>query len=326
MKKDFKAHQTESERKLREKDATASNYEKAMNDLQNDKITLSLGLEERDNIISQMCTQLDNTANLNQKIIDGDKAIKALQNEKAVLSAAIEARDSKLIKMSAKLEDIEKLKQKVVTGEKAQNQLTELSLQHKNAKNDIEKMKENEQTLTRDLDKAKKHITTLETSFEIEKKAFATAKKEASKVKLQFQKTRGERNTFKQKADSLAKEMSRICRNGRGIDDIERLIHDHQTLGSEVVQLRSEKKKALDEVQECKTNFDEYIQAQIKVGAGGDAVRTTQRNFELERVVTEMTEYLNAKQMQLESVQHANRSLTEELRLMAEKCRDQNDI
>ena len=30
--------------------------------------------------------------------------------------------------------------------------------------------------------------------------------------------------------------------------------------------------------------------------------------------------------MQLESVQDANRALTEELRLMAENCRGQNDI
>jgi len=130
---------------------------------------------------------------------------------------------------------------------------------------------------------------------------------------------------FKQKADSLSKEMSRICRNGRDISDIEKLITDHQALGSEVAQLRSEKKKALDEVEQSRTEYSQYVEAQIRVGADSEAVRALQRNIELERIVTEMTEYLNAKQMQLESVQDANRTLTKELQLMTKKYRDQND-
>ena len=281
MKKDFKAHQLESEKKFEEKSDVAQEY---------------------------------------------DKVIKSLRNEKAVLSAAIEARDSKLAKMSAQLNDADTLRHKAEAGEKAQHELEILRKKNKKAMEEMNKMKEDKNHSMIALEKAKKKIDRLEADYEIEKKTLVTVKTEGSKIKLQFQKTRGERNTYKQKADSLAKEMSRICRNGKSINDIEKMIQDYQSLSSEVVQLRSEKKKALYEVEECKTDFEQYVKAQIQAKTDNEAIRVFQRNIELERVVTEMTEYLNAKQMQLESVQDANRALTEELRLMAENCRGQNDI
>ncbi len=281
MKKDFKNHLQDSERKLKDQDTITSEY---------------------------------------------DKSIKALHNEKAVLTAAVEARDRKIEKISTQLEDMESLKEKVIEGEIAKSQLSELKQKHKAIKDEMGKMYTVEQNLTRNLEEMKKDKREIETNLESERELSAAMKKETSKMKLQFQKARGERNMFKQKADSLAKEMSRICRNGRDINDIEKLIHNHQVLTSEIAQVRSEKKKAMDEVERCKKNYSEYVEAQIRVGADNDAVRALQRNIELERVVTEMTEYLNAKQMQLESVQDANRALTEELQLMTEKCRDQSDI
>jgi seryl-tRNA synthetase len=187
-------------------------------------------------------------------------------------------------------------------------------------------MKENKKILDHDLEKANKDIEILAVTLKDEKKSMEAVKREASKIKSQFQKTRGERNTYKQKADSLAKEMSRICRNGRGIADIEKLIHNHQALNVEAAQLRSDKKKALEEVEDCRAEHEQFVQAQIQAGADGEAVRTVQRNMELQGIITGMTEYLDAKEMQLESVQDANRALTEELRLMADRCRTQNDI
>ena len=257
-----------------------------------------------------------------------EKATKSLENEKSVLSAAIEARDNKLAKIQSQLEEMKTLKLKVQDGEKAQNKLDQMKTKFENLCSEIDNMTASKEHVSEELEKARKKIEELETTVQDEKKMLANVKLEASKVKLQFQKTRGERNTYKQKADSLVKEMSRICRNGKGIEDIEKIMNEHETLVTEVAQLRSEKKKAINEAQECRNEYEEYVKAQIQQSGEGnsEAVKILKRNKELERIVSEMTEYLNAKQMQLESVQDANRSLSEELRLMAQQCRQNNDV
>ena len=254
------------------------------------------------------------------------KLIKSLENEKAVLSAAVEARDSKLTQMSTKLDEMKNLRQKVLDGEKAQHELTILTHQHDKLSDEVKRKQSMEENLRKSLKDANATIERLKAESIKEKEELLHVKAEASKVKLQFQKARGERNTYKQRADSLAKEMSRICKNGRDISQIETLMQDHQLINEEVAQLRSEKKMALEELQQSRNEYEQYILAQIQAASDNESIRIFQRNRELERVVTDMTEYLTAKQMQLESVQEANRSLTEELRLMAEKCRDDNDI
>ncbi len=261
-----------------------------------------------------------------EKISELIRALKSLENEKAVLSAAVEARDSKILKISSQLDEMKKLKQKAQEGEKAQHELNSMKQKHGKLRTEFDEMKSKKEYVIEELQEAKKQIGLLETSAEEEKKSLSVIKLEASKVKLQYQKARGERNTYKQKADSLVKEMSRICRNGKGIDDIEKLMNEHEILIGEMVQLRSEKKKAVSVAQQCRAEYEEYVKAQIQSGEDSESVNMVKRNIELERIVTEMTEYLNAKQMQLESVQDANRALTEELHLMAEKYRQQNDI
>lgn len=254
------------------------------------------------------------------------RAVKSLENEKAVLSAAVEARESKITKISSQLDEMHQLRKMAQDGEKAQHELNTTKQQYGNLRTEFDEMKSTKESLSEELKEAKRRIGSLESNIEEEKKSLNAIKLEASKVKSQFQKTRGERNTYKQKADSLVKEMSRICRNGKGIDDIEKIMDQHEILITEAVQLRSEKKKAINEAQQSRTDYEEYVKAQILSGEDSQSVTIMKRNMELERIVTEMTEYLNAKQMQLESVQDANRALTEELHLMADKYRQQNDI
>lgn len=262
----------------------------------------------------------------NDEACEQAKLIKALENEKAVLSAAIEARDGKLAQKSALLDELKDLRQKAQNGERAQSELESLKQNYIVLKDEMKQMRENAQKLENSLGEANRKIVTLEKDYINEKKASTEAMSETNKIKLQFQKVRGERNTFKQKADSLAKELAKICRNGREINDIEKVILDNQLLNEEVVTLRSDKKRAMIELEQCKSDYEQYIRAQIQAATDDESVRICLRNLELEKIITGMTEYLDAKQMQLESVQEANRGLTEELRLMAEKTRDQNDI
>jgi len=157
-------------------------------------------------------------------------------------------------------------------------------------------------------------------------KTSAMAKGEVDKVVAQMQTMKSERNRWKQKADSLVKEMSRICRGGRGIADIEKLIHDHQEQTKEVTLLRSQNKKAQDELEESLVVHATYVQAQEKAGANGETIRAIQKCTELERLVSHLTEYIDAKETQLESIQAVNRALTEELRLIHQNNRQDNDV
>lgn len=274
--------------------------------------------------------QLNSEQKLGEKVQEGQeyqKSIKSLQNEKAVLSAGIEARDNKLSKLSSKLVDIDALKGKVVNGENSQRELDTLKQKYLDLKVDMEKMEENNNRLLGDMKKMKNENEMLAGENLNARSNLSTMKKEVNKMKVLFQTAKGERNNFKQKADSLGKEMSRICRNGLDIKNIENIIQEHQFLSTEVVRLRSEKKKAVHVSEQQRLKFEQYVMAQIEADSESNQVtKVYERNIELERLVTETTEYLNAKEMQLESVQEANVALTEELRFMADKYREQNDI
>lgn len=109
---------------------------------------------------------------------------------------------------------------------------------------------------------------------------------------------KAEKKSSKQRVDSLAKEMSRICKNGMDINSIENIIQEHTLMTKEVTLLRSQKRKALDELEACKLVFEDSIQAQQRVGIEGEATTALKKCMEFERVITELTEYVNAKEMQ----------------------------
>lgn len=158
-----------------------------------------------------------------------------------------------------------------------------------------------------------------------ERSTALAAKGEIHKLTSQLQSAKGERNRWKLKADSLAKEMSRICRGG-SIADIEKLMSDHQDLAKEAALLRSQKKKAEEELEESLATHATYVQSQERLGTEGSAIRALQKCTELERLLAHMTEYVNAKETQLESIQAINRALTDELHMVHQKNLHDNDV
>merc|ERR1711935_1099237 len=61
------------------------------------------------------------------------------------------------------------------------------------------------------------------------------------------QQLQGERNGLKQKNESLSKEVARLCRGGKNIRDIEKVLADHESLLQETDLLRVQKRKALED-------------------------------------------------------------------------------
>jgi hypothetical protein len=143
---------------------------------------------------------------------------------------------------------------------------------------------------------------------------------------MKIQKLKAERNSHKQKGDSLAKEMSRVCRDGRTIREIEKILADDATRREEVLLLREQKRKALEQVEHFRTAYEQSLCVQRLSGLDHDAGKLLERNAELERLLSELTEYLNAKEMQLETMKLVNDTLQSEIRDLAKANMSKNDI
>merc|ERR1712166_1672991 len=76
-------------------------------------------------------------------------------------------------------------------------------------------------------------------------------------IQKQNQQLKGERNNYKQKNESLSKEVARLCRGGRNIRDIEKLIADHESLLQEAELLRIQKRKALEDAHRYRTLYEQ---------------------------------------------------------------------
>jgi chromosome segregation ATPase len=157
-----------------------------------------------------------------------------------------------------------------------------------------------------------------------EREISTQTKVELDKLKTLLQTMKGERNNFKQKADSLAKEMSRLRKSDLESRNYERLQHDYKKLQDEVTSLRSERRAIKDELEATQIAHAAYVEAQNQAGEDTDLIRSLSKCAELERVISDMTEYLHAKEMQLETVQSANRKLNEEFLMIQKKS--YNDV
>eukprot|EP00979_Chaetoceros_neogracilis_P006254 scaffold1262_cov206-Chaetoceros_neogracile.AAC.8 len=242
-----------------------------------------------------------------------DRLIKSLGNEKAVLSGAVEARDSKLTKMDELKNEVQSLKEQTKQDRKLQIQLDEVSSKNSNLKHTIMEMKRNEKSLLDEICGLKVGTESTTADLKRERKTSLAAKVEVSNVVSQLQTLKTERNRWKQKSESLIKE-------------IEKSLRDHHHLTKEVTQLRSQTKKSEDELQDSLVVHAKYVQAQEKVKTEGAAIRAVFKCDELERIVSHLTEYVDAKETQLQSIQAVNRALSEELHLVHQKNRGDDDV
>jgi chromosome segregation ATPase len=140
------------------------------------------------------------------------------------------------------------------------------------------------------------------------------------------QQLKGERNNFKQKNDSLSKEISRLCKDGRSIRDIEKIVADHEALLHEVEILRSQKRKALEDAHTYRQAYEQVKAAEELHGTEEDTRRALERSAELERLLSEMTDYVHAKEMQLETLKQVNEALQDEIKNLARASFHKNDV
>ena len=260
------------------------------------------------------------------RIADLEKMVRSLQNEKAVLSAAVEARDSKLAKMqdlqvaydeaAAQIAQHQNLRSEL---EHAEDRCKQLSLK-------VNSLEVSEQESRQQLHASETKVTKLLERLRAEESRIQSHQSELEVQQMKIQKLKAERNSYKQKGDSLAKEMARVCRNGRTIRQVEKILADDVTRREEVELLRDQKRKALQEFEHCRTSYEQSKAALKLAGMHEDSSKLLERNAELERLLSELTEYLNAKEMQLETLKAVNDALQAEIRELAKANMSKNDI
>eukprot|EP00580_Thalassiosira_gravida_P011680 CAMPEP_0201648666 /NCGR_PEP_ID=MMETSP0493-20130528/38064_1 /ASSEMBLY_ACC=CAM_ASM_000838 /TAXON_ID=420259 /ORGANISM="Thalassiosira gravida, Strain GMp14c1" /LENGTH=188 /DNA_ID=CAMNT_0048124371 /DNA_START=65 /DNA_END=631 /DNA_ORIENTATION=+ len=178
-------------------------------------------------------------------------------------------------------------------------------------------MKKNEVELQKDLQIVKGTRRDLNDKF-------LAAKEIASKRESDCRKLKMERNNLKKRADGLSKEMKmlRISKSAEAALEIEnlkieiiRLTRENSDLEEQVEVTKSEKRDALGKLEAtCLAHQQSVVSYQQSPDKKSSGARVPeQRVEELESVVFSMTEYLNAKEMQIETLKQVNRALVEDM-------------
>jgi hypothetical protein len=265
-------------------------------------------------------------ASQSDKIAELEKAVRTLQNEKALLSAAVEARESKLSKMAELQKSFDDLAVRVKEQDSIRSDLDEASSRYEEVSANLETVSKSESECKVTLDQSQKEVVELKMQLKAEAGKTTACKSELKAQQMKIQKLIAERNSYKQKGDSLSKEIGRVCRNGRTIRDVEKILFDDPSRREEVNSLREQKRKALEDLQHYRTAYEQSRTAQKMAGMDHDSTKVFERNAELERLLSELTEYVSAKEMQLETFKLVNDALQTEIRDLAKATMKNNDI
>jgi hypothetical protein len=265
-------------------------------------------------------------ASQGQRIADLEKAARILQNEKAVQSAALEARDGKLAKMGALQRSFERMSEKVAESESLEDKLKQAEKRYSEKCAELDASNEIQAQCRAELAEANAKLEAERSKQEKERSKVAVQTSELQQLQIKIQKVIAERNNYRQKAESISKEMARICKNGRTLREVEKILAEEASRRQELEVLREQKKKASEELQKYQILYEQARRVQLMAGIDYDTSSVLERNEELERLLAELTEYVGAKEMQLETLKLVNDALQVEIRDLAKAHMKKNDV
>lgn len=303
----------EAQTRLAKAERRIDTLDETIRRLRNDHALHAQSLESR--IISQ-----------SERIAELEKSQKSLQNEKAVLLAAVEARENKLAKMSDLQLSLDSLSSKVAKGEALKTELIDMSTRYDSLCRDLKEVTTSEKGCREQLGKAQKRMDELSQKMESEQKKREVCQAELKQHQAKTQTLKSERNSYKQKSDSLTKEINRLCRNGMSIRDIEKCVADEDARKVEVEVLKSQKRQALEDLHEYRIAYQQQLVTTLQSGVDGSLQKALEQKAELEGVVSNLTEYVTAKEMQMETMKEVNKTLSHELHLLAKSQMNKDEI
>lgn len=324
-----------NERKKIQNEARLSKKDLEAKNSKNDKkiVTLNEELQIRTKALTKCEAELEEkkkkvdnlVAGNREKELEHEKAMKALNNELSVCKAAIEARDSKVETLQ---ESITELKTKLSAQAKELSavdslriDLTQSKSQSSTAVQVIEKMKKDESEFQNELKEAKGIVDELNKKYTAAKAAATKCTAEVDKMKAECRRLKMERNSLKTKAESLQKEMNQITKisqnnkvDTKAFDKLQKELQQlrlvHIELQRDLEAERIEKRDLKAELNASRLAHQNPIINYIPT-AGGDG---SPRIEELERIISEMTEYSSAQSLQIETLRQINAALTEDIR------------
>jgi hypothetical protein len=284
-------------------------------------------VEERDAVISEQ-----------------QRSIKSLRNEKAILAASVEMRDGKIEGLSVQIVELQNqlavaLRQveEVRTSESEQ---VRARLEAAKAKEDmetaalIEAMKKEEEQFKEELKGAQSIIEELNQKYACTKVSSTRIKDELDKMRSDAKKLKMERNTLKNKNDSLVRENSKLQaqlaikpKPTQPVNEAEMRtlkqtikqlqLHNSQQQG-EITSLRSEKRELQEELQATRSAHKQsarYLTAQQPASTPNnrEAHRMMQQCEDLESVIVNLKDHLDAKEMQINTLKEINETLIREI-------------
>lgn len=259
---------------------------------------------------------------LNDRIERLEKAKLTLQNENDVLNAGVKARDNKLEKLQQVTQSLKEAESRVAQQQDLEHELETYKSKVELAQQQLEQMEESESSLYDELKQSELQIEQLSKDMEGESAKYKSQASMLEKERLKLQKLKAERNSYKQKFDSLSKEMNRICKH-HTVREIESILADDAAKTEELSILRQQKRAAVAESEKYR---QQYATLRSTENSTESTRNLLERNTELERLLSELTEYVSAKEMQVGTLKQVNDALQTEIRDLAKANRRQNEI
>ena len=277
-----------------------TNYEQTIKQLTTNMQTLAKQNEEMEHVINKQESDIDTY----------QKEIEAINKEKYVIKASLESKEEKLNTMEEYKLKIKHLEDQMTDFSSLKKQLT----QEKSKNETSNQAQTNLQTqITQFQNKIQSHqstIKSLEQQITQNQNQIQLLKSNNISIQEKNHKLLSDRNFFKNKSESLSKEM-KIHYNSKE-DKLSKIRQEYEG------KLHSEKKekRKLQEELDCYVDLyqQSVIHEQQHEKESYSVHQLMKQKGELERVVRELTEYMQAKEMQLETLKEVNCVLTEEVR------------
>ena len=133
---------------------------------------------------------------------------------------------------------------------------------------DFETQREAEADCRRDLEASRSMIQTIQKKIKGEQERAVSCQRQLETIQKKNQQLKGERNSYKQKNESLSKEVARLCRGGKNIRDIEKVLADHEALKQETDLLRAQKRRALEDAHKYRVLHEQSVAAREVLASG----------------------------------------------------------
>ncbi|KAL3768666.1 hypothetical protein ACHAW5_000817 [Stephanodiscus triporus] len=326
----FEARLDEMNRLLQSKDFAITKLQQAWldADARNKKIEIELescrdaerhlksALQKSDSQASVHACTIDNLNKAQTElVVVHERTVKALKNEKAVLQAAIDARDGKIAGLTTQLSELVKRSslqaEQISITENLKINLAKAQERYSSAERIIASMKDKETELNLALAAARENCSKIESDYR-------SLKTTASKCESDYKKLKMERNSLRQRAEGLSKEMLRMNKNkSESVENeklktaIDELGRENNYLLEQIEVIKSERRDAFEKLQATYMAHEQSVRFQrspsTEVTNGSCALE--HRISELETVIASMSEYLSAKDMQIETLKQVNEAI-----------------